>query len=219
MVLVHGFSASADDPDLESVADVMHSRGFDVVSYDSRGHGASEGESTLGDLEQHDVAAAVEIARCRTEQVVLVGASMGAIAALRYAAGDDALHGVVSVSCPARWKLPLNPMGLLMAGMTRTGVGRALLGRLLQVRVAQEWTDPEPPADLVERIAVPVAFVHGTADRFISALDAAELYAGKSEPRRLDLVRDMGHAYDPSGVVTIAEAVEWTLSSEVTQSA
>ena len=77
--------------------------GFDVVSYDARGHGRSTGESTLGDLEQHDVAAAVALARTRSSDVVLVGASMGAIAALRYAATDPELRGVVAVSCPARW--------------------------------------------------------------------------------------------------------------------
>ena len=66
------------------------------------------GESTLGDLERHDVAVAVEVARERSERVVVVGASMGAIAALRYAVTDDDLAGTVIVSCPAGWRLPHN---------------------------------------------------------------------------------------------------------------
>ena len=61
VVLVHGFAASADDPLVVAVAETLHTRGFEVVSYDSRGHGRSSGESTLGDLERHDVAAAVAL--------------------------------------------------------------------------------------------------------------------------------------------------------------
>src|SRR5262249_8934690 len=83
VVLVHGFSASADHPDVCDLAEVLHTDGVDVVCYDARGHGTSEGHSTLGDLERHDVAAAVDAARDRSDRVVLVGASMGAIAALR----------------------------------------------------------------------------------------------------------------------------------------
>ena len=50
--------------------------------------------------------AAVHVARERSDRVVLVGTSMGAIAALRYAATDPELAGVVAVSCPAAWRLP-----------------------------------------------------------------------------------------------------------------
>src|SRR5580693_350667 len=100
VVLVHGFSASASCPNIVELADAIHDDGFDVVTYDARGHGGSPGESTLGDFEQHDVAAAVAKARERTPAVVLIGASMGAIAALRYAATDPALAGVVALSCP-----------------------------------------------------------------------------------------------------------------------
>src|SRR5260370_1215090 len=96
VVLVHGFTASANDPAVCGVAEALHADGVDVVCYDARGHGTSEGHSTLGDLERHDVAAAVEAARERNDRVVLVGASMGAIAALRYAAHADGLAGAAS---------------------------------------------------------------------------------------------------------------------------
>ena len=111
VVLVHGFCASSDDPAVVNVAESLSAQGFDVVSYDARGHGRSAGESTLGDLEEHDVAAAVALARERTSDVVLVGASMGAIAALRYAATDPELRGIVSVSCPGSMDVADQPRG------------------------------------------------------------------------------------------------------------
>lgn len=218
VVLVHGFCASTVDPAVVAVAEALHASGFDVVSYDARGHGRSTGESTLGDLEQHDVAAAVELARQRSGDVVLVGASMGAIAALRYAATDPTLRGVVSVSCPARWTLPVNPAAAAAAVMTRTPPGRAVLARMLKVRVARRWTNPEPPVSLVARLQVPVAVVHGTADRFIPVKAAYELFANAGEHRSLDLVPGMGHAYDTGSAEAIHRGIAWALQTAGTSS-
>src|SRR5204863_745572 len=97
VVLVHGFTASKDDPAVGAVAERMQSAGYAVMSYDARGHGASAGLSTLGDMERHDVAAAVEVVRQHGLPIVLVGASMGAIAVLRHAAAGAGLAGVVTV--------------------------------------------------------------------------------------------------------------------------
>lgn len=215
VVLVHGFSASADDPDVCALAEALHDDGNDVVCYDARGHGTSEGHSTLGDLERHDVAAAVDAARDRDGRVVLVGASMGAIAALRYAAYDDGLAGVVSVSCPARWRLPRNVRGVLAAGLTRTRVGRAMAARWMGVQVAPRWTNPEPPVDLVPKVHTPVAFVHGAGDRFVPTADAEELFGLAHEPRRLQIVAGMGHAFEAQAVPAIRDAVEWALAQPV----
>src|SRR5256714_8117 len=126
VVLVHGFTASANAPAVCDVAEALHADGVDVVCYDARGHGTSEGHSTLGDLERHDVAAAVEAARERNDRVVLGRASMGAIAAFRYAAHADGLAGVVSVSCPAEWRPPPHPPGVPPARPPPPPGGRGL---------------------------------------------------------------------------------------------
>jgi alpha-beta hydrolase superfamily lysophospholipase len=215
VVIVHGFNASSECPNVEALAEALLADGFDVVTYDARGHGRSPGESTLGDHEQHDVAAAVELARARTPHVVLVGASMGAIATLRYATTDPELAGVISVSCPARWRLPRNVRGVVAAAMTRTPVGRRLTARLSGVRVASRWTAPLPPIDLVAHLKAPVVFVHGTVDRFIPTRDAVELYDRAPEPRQLVVVRDMGHAFEPLAIEPLRDAVAWAVAHRV----
>jgi uncharacterized protein len=212
VVVVHGFSASSTDPHVEATAVALHALDLDVVTYDARGHGASGGASTLGDLERHDVAAAVEAARERTDRVIVVGASMGAIAALRYAAEDPSLTGIVSVSCPARWRLPRNPQGLAAAALTRTPPGRAFLGRVAGIRVADRWSSPAPPVKLVERIGAPVAIVHGDRDRFIGAGDAVELHGLAASVSRLSIVAGMGHAYSPVATPAVTDAVRWLLT-------
>jgi pimeloyl-ACP methyl ester carboxylesterase len=212
VVVAHGFGASKDEPRVDGVVRALHDAGFSVVVHDARGHGWSGGASTLGVEERHDVAAAAELARDLAPRVVVVGASMGAIAVLRHAASDAALAGVVTISCPARFRLPFNARAFLAAGMTRTPIGRALMTRTTGVRVARRWESPEPPAALVPRVDAPIAFVHGTDDRFIPSTDSVALHEVANEPRSLTVVRGMGHAFDEAGVPAILSSVMWTLA-------
>ena len=214
VILVHGFAASRHDGAVVRQAEILHDAGFDVVTYDSRGHGDSGGLCTLGDLERHDVAAAVDGDRRADRPVVVVGASMGAISALRYAACSEArIDGVVAVSCPSAWRAPRSAQGMLATALTQTRLGRRLADRRMRVRLSPVWTNPEPPTTLVSRIEVPLALVHGQRDRFISPANAVELYRHASDPRRIDLVPGMGHAYDLLGLAPIGAAVEWVLAA------
>ena len=125
VVIAHGFAATGTEARVTAVADALADRGHAVLTFDSRGHGASGGEATLGNLEALDIAAVVDASG--SDRVVLVGASMGAIGVLRYtaeASRTTEVAGVVTVSCPARWRLPRNARGLLSALMTQTPFGR-----------------------------------------------------------------------------------------------
>jgi uncharacterized protein len=213
VVLVHGFAASSGDASVVAVAEHLRTCGFEVLSYDARGHGRSGGAATLGDRERFDVAAAVDAASLSGAPVVLVAASVGAVAALRYAAGTPgAVSGVVMVSCPARWRLPRNARGVLSAVLTQTALGRRVARRSMGVRIASHVARPAPPVELVARVGAPLAIVHGRADPFIPWADAELLYAEASEPRRLALVAGMGHAYEPRSVDPITAAVDWVLA-------
>jgi len=213
VVIAHGFGARADDPTVVATAQSLCARGYDVVAHDARGHGDSTGSCTLGDLERHDVAAAVRIAAAGNDRVVLVGASMGAIAVLRCAAEHDGVAGVVALSCPARWSLPRTPKAMAAALVTRTAPGRALAARALNVRIARSWTNPAPPVDLVGRIDAPVALLHGASDSFIPVSAAHDLYGHARDPRRLEILADTGHAFSAATCSPVADAVDWTLTT------
>lgn len=216
VVLVHGFTAHRRDPSVVAAAHELRAAGHAVVTYDMRGHGASEGLCTLGDRERLDVAAATLAARDLAPRVVVVGASLGAIAALRYAVDDPDLAGVVTVSSPARWRVH-SPKAALAAVLTRTGVGRRL-ARRLGARLDTTWRWTEAPAALAARLAVPLAVVHGTGDRFMPPAEARVLHragagpAGHGAARRLDVVPDMGHAYCMRGLDAVAAAVDWCVT-------
>ncbi len=213
VVLVAGLAATKDNAELVAVAESLRDRGFDVLAYDARGHGESAGVCTLGDLERHDVAAAVAHAREAELPVVVVGASMGGIAVLRYAADDPNLAGVVTVSTPADWRLHASPGTIALTGMIRTRAGRAFAAKLFRVRLSPHWSNAEPPRALASRVSSPLAVVHGDRDRFIPVREAAGLFSAGGGERRLFIVPRMGHAYHREAVPVIDEAVAWTLDT------
>ena len=211
VVVAHGLAADREDGAVVGVAEAVHDAGYAVVTFDGRGHGSSSGTCTLGDAERHDIAAAVTLARDLAPSVIVVGASMGAIATLRHAAADPTLAGVVVVSCPARWRL-LSPQAALAAVLTRTSRGRRLLRSRSGVRLASRWDRPPPPVEVVRSVHCPVAVVHGLADRFVPSAEARVLYAAAHEPRRLELVQGMGHAFAAESRGAIVSALGWCLA-------
>lgn len=215
IVLVHGFGATKDDPSIVAVAETAAGQGHHVISYTGRGHGESGGLCTLGDLERHDVEAAVDAARAHGDRVVLIGASMGAIAVLRHAATHDVdVDGVVTVSSPAEWRVPRTLQSAGAAVLTQLPLGRWLAKRFLDVRLAGKWSAPSPPVELAAGICAPHVVIHGTADRFIHWSAANRLHDAAADPTRLVLVEGMGHAYAPESRPAIEDALAWVLAHE-----
>ncbi len=213
VVVAHGLTANKDEPRVVSLCVALQRQGHEVIAYDSRGHGRSGGLCTVGDLERHDVAAVVEWARARHERVVLVGASMGAVAVLAYAATASDLSGVVAVSSPGEWRLPLRIRSLATAGLARTRTGRSFARRRMNVRIAP-WTSPESPRSLVGRVNAPLVVIHGRRDTIIPHGVGLARAIGDGPRRSVVLVPSMGHAFDPVGHGQICEAIRWTLNQD-----
>ena len=214
VVLVHGLSSTKDHPHVVGLAERIRDRSLDVLSYDARGHGESGGLCTLGDLERHDVAAAVAHARGSHARVALVGASMGAVATMAYAATDRELAGVVVVSSPADWRIPFRVRALMTFILARTKLGRSFAERHTHVRIYPEWNPAEPPRSVAKRVAsaVPFAIVHGRNDRLIPFHFSLGVSSTEIPDAHAVVVPGMGHAFDPVGHESICDALDWTLN-------
>jgi alpha-beta hydrolase superfamily lysophospholipase len=214
VVLVHGLAARKDHPHIQALAGRLVEDGFEVLSYDARGHGDSAGTFTLGHLEHLDVESAASWARQRGVPTILVGASLGGVAVLRYASDHPELTGVVIVSSPAGWRIPLRARALLSVGLARTRPGRWIARRRMGVRISAGWTASDPPQVVAQRVTSPLAVVHGQRDALIPVRWGLEPQL-RADPRRyVVLARDMGHAFDPRGHDAIRDAVDWTLAQE-----
>jgi pimeloyl-ACP methyl ester carboxylesterase len=138
---------------------------------------------------------------------------MGAIAALAYAETDPTLGGVVMVSSPADWRIPLRLRALLTMALFRTRPGRLFAARHTHVRINPVWNPTEPPRSVAKRVvsAVPLAIVHGRRDRLIPFNFSLGVSAREMPDAHAVVVPGMGHAFDPAGHGAICDALEWVL--------
>jgi uncharacterized protein len=197
IVVASGFTGGWRRPALARAARRFFTAG-DVAAFDYRGHHASGGQSTVGEKEILDVDAVVTYLRgLGYIRIALVGFSMGAAVAVRYAGLRGGLSAVVAVGGPAHWfyRGTLR-MRLLHVGVERR-LGRLFLRWARRVRVAPGPWDPVPadPTELAPSIApTPLLVVHGEADSYFPLAHARQLYGAAQEPKELWVVPGMGHA-------------------------
>lgn len=214
LVLAHGLTGSWRRGSIRrAVATLSHYGG--VVSFDFRGHGRSGGHSTVGDREVLDLAAAVDWARgLGYRRVAVVGFSLGAAVAVRYAAqtppGEPA--AVVAISGPARWYYRGTLAMRRVHWLIEKRLGR-FAGRLvLRTRIATDgWQPvPDPPEVAVARVSpTPLLVVHGDADHFFPVEHAHALYAAAAEPKELWIEPGFGHAESAAPAELLRRIGDW----------
>jgi alpha/beta superfamily hydrolase len=195
IVIVHHLEATRADPDrglLRLQRDYVR-RGFSVFAFDLRGHGESAGRrDSMGSKERLDVHAAVAYVRRRvgSAPVLLHGFGFGAALALDAAAKGAEVTAVIADS-------PFTSMRAWVR-LRFAHLPRPILA--LATRLAR-WcfrADVEAlaPIRIVDRIGVPVLFIHNEGDDDVPATHTVNLGAASLDPRdRVWIVPDRwGHA-------------------------
>jgi len=213
IVLAHGFTGSSASPHVVRICARLTDLGLAVLSPDFRGHGRSGGRTTAGELEVHDVAAAVGWLReAGYARVATLGFSMGGSAVLRYAGlpGADT-DAVISVSSPGMWfERGTRPMRLVHWVLERRA-GRAVLRIIKRVRVsAGQWDPvPEAPHEVVGAIAVPLLLVHGDADHYFPLRHIEALAAAADTHAQVWIEPGMTHAETGTSGELIDRIAAW----------
>jgi len=151
IVLAHGFSGTWRGTAQMRIAALL-AGDAGVVGFDFRGHGRSDGHSTVGDREILDVQAAVAEARALGyRRVATLGFSMGAAVVLRHAGLIGGVAAVAAVSGPGRWYYRGTPSMRQLHWVVEQPLGRLFSRLALGTRIgSQRWGDVERlPADLV----------------------------------------------------------------------
>lgn len=163
------------------------SRGFDVVAYDSRAHGASGGDvCTYGYFEKADLHRVID--ELGPGPVILIGTSLGAAVAIQAAAENERISGVVAaevfadLESVARDRAPR----LLTEGMIRDAFALAEK----RGRFAVAAVSPETAA---RSIRVPVLLVHGDRDKETRPQHSRRVFEALNGPKELLLVPGAGH--------------------------
>lgn len=156
LVYLHGVADNRGSS--RGVVERFTRRGFDVVAYDSRGHGASGGKvCTYGFLEKKDLQAV--IGTLGPGPVILVGTSLGAAVALQAAAIEPRITAVVAAEVFS----DLRTIATERAPVLLPGFMIARAFRLAEKR-GGFVVDAVNPVDAAKTLRIPVLLIHGEAD-------------------------------------------------------
>jgi uncharacterized protein len=162
-------------------------KGFDVIAYDSRAHGDSEGSiCTYGYFEKDDLRKIV--GSVTHTPIVLIGNSLGAAIAIQAAAGEPRIAGVVAAETFSDLRTVARERAPWI--LTEAIVARAF--QLAEKSGAFEVDGVSPERSATD-IRVPVLLIHGADDRDTPASHSQRVLSSLAGPKRLILVEGAGH--------------------------
>jgi uncharacterized protein len=185
IVYLHGIADNRDSA--AGLADKFAPRGFDLIAYDGRAHGASGGDAcTYGYYEQRDLRRVLD--DVEAGPVVLIGTSLGASVALHAAAVDRRITAVVAAEAFSDLRIVATERAPFFFAPWMLGRAFALAERDGRFEI-----DAVSPATAAARITVPTLLVHGAADVDTTPAHAQRIHAALGEPGPLILVAGAGH--------------------------
>jgi pimeloyl-ACP methyl ester carboxylesterase len=187
IVYLHGIADNRSGA--EAVVQRFGQQGFEVIAYDGRAHGASDGVlCTYGIRERHDLRRV--IATIADGPIVLIGASLGAAVALQTAAIEPRVSGVVAAEAFSDLRSVATERGRRL-WLPPWTIRRALT-------IAERRTgfaiDEASPLAAAARVRVPVLLLHGADDRETSPSHSTRLAAALPGPHELVLIPGVGHS-------------------------
>ncbi len=177
IIFFHGNTGNIRDVDW--VGQRLHERGFNVLLFDYRGYGASEGdaENETGLYADGDAALDFVIKEkgVTPKNIVLYGQSLGTTVVADVASRRDVgavilESGLSSASSLAGHALPWLPQRLHFLGKNRF-----------------------ESAQKLAKVKAPVLIAHGDPDPVIPASEARLLFSAANEPKRLLIFPGAGH--------------------------
>ena len=182
---LHGIGDNRDSA--SGIVDRFVGRGFDVIAYDSRAHGASEGEHcTYGYYEKLDLRHVLD--QVGADSVVVIGHSLGAAVALQTAAIEPRIRAVVAAAAYSDLRTIATERApfIFTKGSIAGAFKRAEQDASFRV-------DNVSPVNAAAHISVPVLLIHGEADRNTAPSHSQRIYAALRGPKKLLLVPGAGH--------------------------
>lgn len=199
IIFSHGFRGNRLEPGVPALelARSLVNDGFNVLMFDFRNHGQSDGDvTTLGYHEVKDIFGAVEWLRreraAQAEQIGIIGFSMGAVTAIMAASHEPGIGAVVADSpfSDLRSYLQVNmPVWTGLPNVPFTWTIMAILPPLIDLQV-----DEVSPVGVMSDMPQPVLLIHTDGDSAIPVGESQRL-AAAGRPGRTELWIVRGHRH------------------------
>lgn len=193
VIIAHGFFNSKDAVLLRDLGAALADQ-YDIIIMDFRGHGQSSGLFYWTSKEYLDLLAVLEYARKSYQKIGVIGFSFGGSTSLITASKTDLIRSLVCVSPPSEaqkvdyrlWELDFEndiKFGLLGKG----GKGKG-------VRPGPWWQKKEKPIDVVDKIKIPILYIHGDKDWVVKEWHSQKLYDKTKSLKKLIFIKNGPHA-------------------------
>jgi pimeloyl-ACP methyl ester carboxylesterase len=191
VVLCHGLGVNKQNFLL--AAELVHALDYNVLLFDFRGHGDSEGRTTtFGYKESNDVNAAFAYASAKhpSSRIYGLGYSMGGSALLKMAAEHDGFDKIVVDGTFARAENVAKHSMLWFFGPLKSPVWH--LARFWGWVFSGVDMARHNPEEYIPRIKCPVLIIHGAVDNLIPTSESVRLHEATANSS-LWLVEGAGH--------------------------
>jgi hypothetical protein len=162
-------------------------RGFDVIAYDSRAHGQSEGSvCTYGFYEKRDLKGVID--SLPSGPIVVMGHSLGGAVAIQGAAVDDRITGVIAAEA-------FSDLRTIATERAPWFLPRPVIARALRVAEEHGHFDVAAvnPAAAAASLRIPVLLIHGANDVDTRPDHSRRILVALKGPKQLLLVPGAGH--------------------------
>jgi len=192
VVLLHGHAGNRSQ--VLPVATMLRHEGFGVFLYDTRAHGASEGEAIgYGEKELLDLRAALDWLEARTDvdvsRIGVYGFSLGGYFALRHAVSDRRISSLVLAGTPSS-----------LLELARDEAGGGLRGwmssrvRYFANRIAGRSKFEQTGVESITALDnVSVLLITGGRDSLVPHTRGLELFKAARGPKSIALFPEAGH--------------------------
>lgn len=197
IIFAHGYSKNRLQEDVPAinVAKALNAEGYNILMFDFRSNGESEGNLTsLGQFEKEDLKSAVDYVKTLGrpgEHVGVIGFSMGAATALVTAGEDKRIEAVVADSPFADLNNYLKENLSVWTHLPSFPFTPVILGILPGLLGLEPET--VSPLQAIQHIKKPVLLIHGTGDKLIPISNSLSLYKAAPLGKQLLIVKGAPH--------------------------
>lgn len=162
-------------------------RGFDVVAYDSRAHGQSDGSvCTYGFYEKRDLKRVIDV--LRPGPVLLMGNSLGGAVAIQGAVNNERVVGVIAAEA-------FSDLRTIATERALRFLPRPIIARVFRLAEERGHFDVAAvsPAVAAASLRIPVLLIHGANDVNTRPEHSRRIFWALKGPKQLLLVPGAGH--------------------------
>jgi dipeptidyl aminopeptidase/acylaminoacyl peptidase len=194
IIICHGLGANKSD--FTELSSHLSKTGYNVLLFDFRGHGDSEGRSSsLGLLEQSDLISAIKYVKSREDvdkdKIGVYGFSLGAAVAILTSAEDKNIKAVVADS--SFTSLKIQGERLLKSSLLPKFPFLYVAAWIYEIMFKTDIERIAPLNFIGELSPTPVFIIGGEGDTQMPASDAEELFAKAKEPKSLWIIKGASH--------------------------